>query len=150
MGILTVPALTLFPAPAEAVVDELRILGVDAISTGKKNQSTQSLLQWVSDKPSKSPRPAIAQKVQEIPLPFQEEFSPAGRPTHANREKDGFTPSKNKIVEYYSLTKPYGVDEESPKTPQLKSSFSSPTVKSLSDIMKSGNKQRSLSEYLNK
>lgn len=141
----------LFVDHAESVVDELRVLGVDAISTGRKNaNSQQNLLEWTIKNKQQLPKsPAPTQTIAEVKLPYQEEFQMAGTPTHKQKVKDSFTPTKNKMKEYYSLVKPFGVDEDKSADTPKSSNFVG--AKSLSEVLKSKpNTPKSLADYLEK
>jgi hypothetical protein len=131
-------------------MDELKILGVDSISSGKKNVSHQSLLDWKLEKQASSlSKPADPQSVTTAILPYQEEFSLAGSPSHKAKEgKNVFSPSKNKIEEYHSLVKPYGVDEEPIPANYTQSGSGS---KPLSEVLKTrGKASKSLLNYIEK
>jgi hypothetical protein len=136
----------------ESVVDELRVLGVDSIATGRKNaNSQQNLLEWsIKNKQQQPKSPAPIHTIPELKLPYQEEFPMAGTPTHRQKVKETFTPTKNKMKEYYSLVKPFGVDEETSNDLQ-RSSTNFVGAKSLSEVLKSKpNTPKSLAEYLEK
>lgn len=126
----------------------MKALGVECVSSGRKNFSQKSLFEWAVDKPK--PTKANSPSPQAQQLPYQEEFLLAGRPTMSPQKTVTTTPSKSKIQEYYSIVKPYGVDVESEKMRDVLSSDKSPKVRSLSEIVKTSSTQKSLAEFLNK
>jgi hypothetical protein len=119
----------LISAPVAALDDELRELGVSRLSSGKKNESSQSLLAWYTgDKPKKStavnaPMPVAIDTV--FKLQYQDEQVIAGAPS--NRKVETLTKPPP-----YVKNVPYGIDSvlESPKR-------SGGQTKSLAEIMRS-------------
>jgi hypothetical protein len=120
---------------------------MDNIATGKKNQSSKTLLAWQIEKVS-GKSPAKTMEFDAVKLPFQEEFVIAGAPTHREKAATAFaTPTKAKLQEYYAA-KPYGVDEE-PENVFKKANSSASAVRSLADVVKAKSPApKSLADYM--
>jgi hypothetical protein len=140
-------------APEQSRTNEMRELGVDSISVGRKNfTSHPSLLQWSENKPSKSLQ-SPQKMTDHVSLPFQDEYEMAGAPTHYHsregEKQQRSVVSKNKQQEYFSLQKPYGVDEE--RAGQFSRQEHTGNAKSLAEILKSksdSNNPKSLASLL--